>query len=135
MKALRPTLLLLLLCTSLFAHAQNGEAKKDTVYDLVAVAFQPEFPGGEDAMYVWLRDNTAYPDSAFNKGIEGKVYVQFDVEKDGHIDNVILRRGTNQWLDEEALRVIGQMPDWKPGHLEDGTAVPVRFTIPLSFKL
>ena len=135
MKALRPYLLILLVSASSLAHAQNEKTEKDTTYDLVAVAIQPEFPGGQDAMYLWLRDNTSYPDSAFNKGIQGKVFVEFVVEKDGHIDRVILRRGANQWLDEEAVRVIGQMPDWKPGHLEDGTVVPVRFTIPIDFKL
>ena len=135
MKTLRPYLLLLLVCASSFAHAQNEKAEKDTVYDLVAVATQPEFPGGQEAMYVWIRENTAYPDSAFDKRIQGKVYVQFDVKKDGHIGQVVLRRGINQWLDEEAVRVVGKMPVWKPGRLEDGTAVPVRITIPFDFKL
>lgn len=135
MKALRLFILLLLTYSSLPAHAQEGQTAKDNVYDLATVAIQPEFPGGQAEMYTWMKKNTAYPDSAFLKGIQGKVYVEFVVEKDGQVDQVLLRRGVNQWLDEEAVRVVGQMPTWKPGRLEDGTAVRTRFTIPIDFKL
>ena len=86
-------------------------------------------------MYTWLADNTQYPKEALDKEIQGKVYVEFVVEKNGRVDQVVLRRGCNPLLDWEALRVIGQMPMWKPGRLENGTIVATRFTIPIDFKL
>lgn len=135
MQAPRLYIILLFACASLFAHAQDGKTAGDAVYDFATIGFQPEFQGGHAAMYAWMKKNTVYPDSAFLKGIQERVYVQFVVEKDGHIDHVILLRGTNPWLNEEAVRVVGKMPDWNPGRLENGAAVRVRFTIPIDFKL
>lgn len=88
MKALRPLILLLLAYSSLCTNAQSAHTK-NTVYDLAMLAVQPEFQGGQAAMYAWMKNNTVYPDSAFSKGIQGKGYVQFVVEKDAHIDHVI----------------------------------------------
>jgi TonB family protein len=135
MRPLRSFTLLLLLCSSLCVRSQDGVAAKDSIYDLAAVKDQPDFPGGMQAMYKWLATNTNYPREALDKEIQGKVYVEFVVEKDGHVDHVVVRRGCNPLLDQEALRVIGQMPAWEPGRLEDGTVVPTRFTIPIDFKL
>lgn len=135
MKALRPFFLLLLVCASLLSHAQNAPAARDTANDLALLKTRPEFPGGQQAMYRWLGKKVHYPNKAYKKKIHGKVYVQFVVEKDGRIGRVTLRRGCDPLLDKEALRVIGKMPAWKPGRLEDGTAVATRFTVPIDFKL
>jgi protein TonB len=135
MNLLRNFSCLLLVCSALITSAQDGQAARDSTHDMTSVKFPPEFPGGQANMYNWMRSNTTYPDSAYVHGIEGKVYVEFHVEKDGKVDHVVLKRGCNTWLDAEALRVIKKMPDWKPGRLEDGTAVAVRLTFPISFKL
>lgn len=127
--------LLALVCTSLFVQAQDGGTAIDTILDIDSVAVKPEFPGGDAAMYAWLRDNTIYPDSALDKGAQGKVFVEFVVEKNGKLDQVKLRRGCDPWLDQEALRVVEHMPKWTPGKLEDGEEVAVRYTLPFSFKL
>lgn len=134
MKALHPCFILLLFCAPLFAHAQDDQAVNDSINDRDLLKTQPEFPGGYPAMYRWLRRKVHYPKQAFKNKIQGKVYVQFVVEKDGRIADVVVRRGCNAMLDAEAVRAIGKMPRWKPGRI-DGTAVRVRFTIPVEFKI
>ena len=79
--------------------------------------------------------NKHYPKEALAKKIQGTVYIGFVVEKDGRVDQVVVRRGCNPLLDEEAVRLIRQMPTWKPGLGMGGTAVPAHFTIPIQFKL
>lgn len=94
----------------------------------------PEFPGGGDAMEQFINKNIKYPAEAKSKNIQGKVYVQFIVEKDGSISDVAIRRGTNKLLDAEAMRVVKLMPNWKPGSMR-GKTVRVRYTLPISFSL
>ena len=134
MRHFRSFTLLLLLCSSLYARSQDRATPKDSVYTLEQVEVQPDFPGGTQAMYKWMADNTQYPEEALDKDIQGKVYVQFVVETDGHIDHVTLLRGCNPLLNEEAVRVIGQMPAWQPGRMTSG-AVPVKVIVPIDFKL
>ena len=94
----------------------------------------PEFPGGMMECMKFLGNNIKYPAEAQEKGIEGRVIVQFIVEKDGSITNAKVVRGIHPSLDAEALRVTSIMPKWKPGK-QKGETVSVRFTIPISFKL
>lgn len=94
----------------------------------------PEFPGGATAMEHFISDNLTYPTEAKAKKIQGKVYIQFVVEKDGSIEHVKIRRGVHHLLDEEAIRIIKIMPDWKPGSMR-GKTVRVRHTIPIVFAL
>lgn len=91
----------------------------------------PEFNGN---LIEYLCENITYPDSAKIKGIEGTVYVIFIVEKDGTISNTEVIRGVSEELDNEALRVISEMPKWKPGKY-DGQNVRVQYAIPIKFKL
>lgn len=106
--------------------------KKEMVYDMPEQ--MPEYPGGASAMENFINDNIKYPKAAKDKGIQGKVYVQFIVEKDGAISEVKIRRGAHALLDEEAMRVIKLMPKWKPGSMR-GRRVRVRYTIPITFAL
>ena len=102
------------------------------VYDMPEQ--MPEFPGGATAMEHFISDNLTYPDEARAKKIQGKVYIQFVVEKDGSVSHVKIRRGVHPLLDEEAIRVIKMMPAWKPGSMR-GKIVRVRHTIPIVFAL
>jgi periplasmic protein TonB len=95
---------------------------------------QPEFVGGLPALYRYLAEELRYPPKARKKNIEGTVYVRFIVEKNGGISEIELLRSVQKDLDEEALRVVGSMPDWQPGKKE-GTPVRVQFTLPLKFRL
>ena len=100
----------------------------------VVVENQPEFPGGTKAMMKFLNDAIQYPVEAQNKKIQGRVTCNFVVEKDGSITDVQIARGVNPLLDEEAVRVIELMPNWKPG-MQKGEPVRVRYTVPVVFKL
>jgi len=95
---------------------------------------QPAFPGGNQGLNSWLRENLIYPTVAQENGITGNVIVQFVVGKDGSISDARVTRGVDPSLDKEALRVVRSMPKWEPGK-KDGECVNVRYTIPLSFRL
>jgi protein TonB len=100
----------------------------------VVVEEQPEYPGGNAAMMQFLSDNIRYPVIAQENGIQGRVICNFVVERDGSITDVQVVRGVDPSLDREAVRVIQQMPRWKPGK-QRGQAVRVRFTLPVVFRL
>ena len=100
----------------------------------VVVEEQPEYPGGNVAMMKFLGDNISYPVIAQENGIQGRVICNFVVERDGSITDVQVVRGVDPSLDREAVRVIEQMPRWKPGK-QRGSAVRVRFTLPVVFRL
>lgn len=110
--------------------------KEEEVTDeiFVVVENQPEFPGGTTAMMKFLNDNIKYPVIAQENGIQGRVICNFVVERDGSITDVQVVRGVDPSLDKEAIRVIQQMPKWKPGS-QRGKPVRVRFTLPVLFRL
>ena len=94
----------------------------------------PEFPGGIQALGKFLQRNIKYPEQAREIGIEGKVFVRFVISADGNVKKVEIVRGVDVLLDEEAIRVVKQMPRWKPGS-NRGKNVPVWFTLPINFRL
>lgn len=94
----------------------------------------PQFPDGDAALLKWLATNIKYPNIAKENGIQGRVIAEFVVSKTGDISNVKIVRGIGGGCDEEAIRVIKEMPRWKPGK-NNGREVPVTFTLPISFKL
>ena len=95
---------------------------------------KPQFPGGDAAMYKYLGKSIDYPSQARRMGIEGRVFVQFIVGKDGKIRDVQAIKGIGAGCDEEAVRVIKAMPKWKPGK-QRGRPVQVRMVLPVFFKL
>ena len=100
----------------------------------VVVVTQPQFPGGEDALYEFLANNLKYPQAAKDSNIQGKVYVTFVVEKDGTLTNPRVVRDIGGGCGEEALRVVKMMPKWKPGE-QFGEIVRVQYTLPILFEL
>lgn len=95
----------------------------------------PEFPGGELALRKYIAENVKYPEDAKEKGIQGRAYVSFVIDKEGNVANVKLARGIGfESIDNEALRVVSLLPKWKPG-MQRGKAVNVSYTIPIIFKL
>ena len=102
------------------------------VYDMVKEA--PEFPGGPKAMMEYLTTNMRYPQIAKENGIQGRVILQFVVDETGKVTDPKILRGVDPALDLEAIRLVEAMPQWTPGK-QDGKAVAVRFTVPVSFKL
>ena len=94
----------------------------------------PEFPGGAAKMMEFIQKNIKYPMMARESDIQGRVFVNFVVDPDGSITNVTVMRGIGGGCDEEALRVVQSMPNWKPGK-QRGSAVRCSFTVPIIFKL
>ncbi|MDN0073002.1 M56 family metallopeptidase [Bacteroides caecigallinarum] len=94
----------------------------------------PEFPGGMKELMTYLKDNIKYPKAAQDKKVQGRVIVQFVVEKDGTPTEFNVVRSVDPDLDKEALRVLSGMPKWKPG-MQKGQVVRVKYTVPVSFKL
>jgi len=95
---------------------------------------QPEPKGGMAAFYEYVGKNLKYPAQARRMGIEGKVFVEFVVDKDGSITNVKAIKGIGAGCDEEAKRVIEKAPKWSPGK-QRGRPVKVRMILPITFKL
>lgn len=104
-------------------------ADQDKVYTYVQQ--MPEFKG---ELNKYFAENIHYPKAAADAGITGRVVVQFVVKADGTIDNVKVLRGIGAGCDEEALRVIKNMPPWKPGK-QEGKPVNVMYTTPVTFML
>ena len=105
---------------------------EEEVFDMVEQA--PQFPGGPAELMAWLGKNIRYPVIAQENGIQGRVICQFVVGSDGSVRDVKVMRGVDPSLDKEAIRVIQSMPKWIPGR-QNGKAVSVRYTLPVTFKL
>ena len=110
------------------------EPVEEEVFDLAAVQEQPEFPGGMEKMYEFMQRTQKYPDMEYEAGIQGKVYVQFTVARDGSIEEAKVLRSVSDGLDKEAMRLVKSMPKWNPGKM-GGKAVKCRFNLPVVFKL
>lgn len=108
------------------------EEVADEVFTIVEQ--QPEYPGGMAAFYQFIQKKLKYPSQARRMGIEGKVFVQFVVDKKGNITEVMAVKGIGAGCDEEAIRVIRTSPKWKAGK-QRGKAVKVRMILPITFKL
>ena len=98
------------------------------------VGRQPHFPGGQQALLEFLRQNVNYPEQAKKDSIEGRVVVGFVIDTDGSITDPKIVRSVHPLLDAEALRVVKLMPKWEPGS-ENGTPVKVKYNLPISFKI
>ena len=145
-KTLRALAVVPVIALALLAFANPTN---ETADEPVAVAYQqangpqdvyesveqmPEFPGGMEEMMKFLQMNIQYPANAAKNNVEGRVILQFVVEKDGQIGDVKVARSVDPELDAEALRVVKSMPNFIPGR-QDGKPVAVWYTLPISFKL
>lgn len=106
--------------------------EENKLFDIVEQ--QPLFPGGPAALMKYLSENTKYPVVAQENGVQGRVTVQFVVEKDGSISDVHVLRGVDPSLDKEAVRVVKSMPRWTPGK-QNGITVRVNYRVPVLFRL
>ena len=108
------------------------EVKAEQVF--TSVEQMPQFPGGEVALMKYLQSHINYPPMAAENNVQGRVVVQFVVEKTGNIGEVKVVRSVDKDLDREAVRVCKSLPRFTPGR-QNGQAVPVWFTLPVTFKL
>ena len=102
------------------------------IFEFVEV--MPSFPGGDIALIEYITENVVYPPFAMDMEIEGRVVIEFVVEPDGSITHVEVARGIGGGCDEEALRVVENMPNWIPGE-QNGVRLPVRYAIPINFNI
>ena len=120
--------------TTIQASEETGQAVEVKYVPVEVVEEMPEFPGGMAECLKFLGKNIKYPTISQENGVQGKVIVQFVVNKDGSIVDPVVVRSVDPYLDKEALRVIKTMPKWKPGK-QRGKAVRVKYTVPVTFKL
>ena len=118
--------------TEVKVEETEASQKEEVIFQVVEQ--MPEFPGGMGEAMKFLAKNIKYPASAQQAKIEGRVIVQFVVDKDGSISDVKIARGVSPDLDAEAMRVVSLMPKWNPGK-QRGKAVSVKYTMPIMFRL
>ena len=110
------------------------EEKKAPEQIFKSVEQMPQFPGGDQALMKYLSSHINYPPMAAENNVQGKVILQFVVEKDGRVGEVKVARSVDKDLDKEAVRVVKSLPKFTPGR-QNGQAVRVWYTLPVQFKL
>ena len=115
-------------------EAINHEVEEEPI-PFQLVEEKPSFQGGDANQFSkWVNSRLVYPEIAKENGVQGRVTLQFTVEKDGSVTKVRVLRGVDPSLDKEAVRVVSMSPKWKPGKQRD-RAVPVTYTFPVIFQL
>jgi TonB family protein len=112
-------------------------ATNDSIDVYTAVTHMPEFPGGDLKLLSFIAKNYAYPKLAKEKELQGTSYIQFVIDTDGVIQNVKILKGIQDCseCDNEALRVVSKLPNWKPGKTKEGKLVNVYFVVPVKVIL
>ena len=111
---------------------QASKSEKEEVFMIVEQ--MPEYPGGMSELMKYVARNIKYPADAVREKKQGRVIVQFTVGADGYTSDFSIMRSVSPSLDAEAIRVLANMPKWTPG-MQRGKAVPVKFTVPVTFRL
>lgn len=93
-----------------------------------------QFPGGQEALSAFIKENLVYPEYEKEHGIEGRVVVKFRVDPDGSIHDPVIARGVTEAFDKEALRIVSLLPNWNPGTF-NGKPVKNYFNLPINFRL
>jgi TonB family protein len=122
---------------ALLPHVQDVEPVQQQEEEILSYAEKmPEFPGGMTELFSFLKTNVKYPEMEKEAGIQGTVYVQFVVTKEGAVQSPKILRGVNgaPGFDKEVVRIIKMMPKWIPGE-NGGKKVNVHYTLPVKFRL
>lgn len=109
--------------------SESSYSENDNVHEEI----MPSFPGGQEALMKYLSDNVVVPTYAEENGIQGRVVVSYVIECDGSVTDVQVVQSVHPVLDDEAIRVVKNMPKWIPGK-QDGKDVSVKFSIPITFR-
>lgn len=118
-----------------FGGTYTGEGEIEEDVPVIIAETMPSFQGGDiNTFSRWCAKNIVYPPIAQDNGSQGKVTVQFVVERDGSISHVVVLRGVDKYLDDEAVRVVKSAPKWKPGE-NRGKPVRVYIQVPINFVL
>ncbi|MBR6305288.1 MAG: energy transducer TonB [Bacteroidales bacterium] len=115
--------------------AETLEKNPDYAVPFAAVETKPAFEGGDaNEFSKWVSTQLVYPQDAIDQKLEGRVILQFTVNKEGEVKDVTVLRGVNELLDAEAVRVVSSSPKWENG-AQNGIPVAVKYTFPVIFKL
>jgi protein TonB len=124
-------ILFILFSVSLNAQVQNSPVAVDTtVYTIVDKT--PKFPKGSDAMYKFIYSKVNF-ERMSEIDVQGKIFIQFVIEKDGSISNIKITRSLDPFCDKEAIRIVRLMPKWEPGKLNN-KIVRTKIEVPITIK-
>ena len=126
-------LLLSILLNNRVAVAQCNSSRIDTLPIFIDPEISPSFPGGDPALNAYISSNLKFP-TCFREESQGTVYISFMVEEEGNLTEIKIIRGLGFGYDDEAIRLIEQMPNWIPGSVH-GKPIRTRFVIPINFRL
>ena len=115
-----------------FDLVKENTYEENKVYDVVEQ--MPQYPGGKDKLLQYLSMSIRYPKEAEMAGVQGRVIGAFIVEIDGSITGARIDKSVDKSLDAEALRIINEMPKWKPG-MQNGKPVRVKYMVPITFRI
>jgi len=123
-------------CILLSATTTFGQefSAQDSIYIIEQLDIEPVFEGGMEKFPLFLQKNLNYPKKSRKKRIEGYIFIQFVIEKNGDVTNIKILQHLDEYCDAEAKRVIGLMPKWTPGQ-KNGRNVRTYFNLPLKFSL
>lgn len=126
------------LFSQLGLYAQNPNERRlledNTIYAATELDESLAFPGGLDALSTFLYSNIEYPKDAREQAVEGRVKVEFIVATDGSVYGAKILKGLGHGCDQEVLRVINKMPDWRPGR-KNTLVVATRLVLSINFEL
>lgn len=120
------TTVVLLMAGSVNANAQDEPMTQPEI--------APEYPGGVPALLSLIQQKIKYPEEAKEQEIQGRVIVQFTIEKDGSVSDVKVVKSVHPLVDEQVVHVVSAMPAWKPG-MHEGKPVRVSYSLPFRFRL
>ncbi len=121
------------ICRVNVGKSTGGGGSYIEVFEYDYVSEKPQFPGGDSQLVAFINQNRVYPQEAYKKGIQGRVTCSFVINTDGTVSHVSILKGVEQTLNQEAIRIISKMPDWKPGR-HGGQIVPVRMVWAVPFR-
>lgn len=115
----------------------NKQEKNDNIIYITPYLWKnPEFPGGDVALYKYIREVMVYPDEALKDSVEGRVIVEFVITETGKVTGARVVRGRHPALDKEALRIVNSFPDWTPGiEKVNGSPSRVIYHLPVTFRI
>ena len=118
-----------------YVEEVEEEVVEEETIPFMFVEEKPKFNGGDaNEFSKWVGRNLVYPEIAKENGVSGRVMLQFTINPDGSLSNIVVLRGVDESLDKEAVRVVSQSPKWTPGRQRD-RAVKVSYTFPVIFQL
>lgn len=117
-----------------FSLSGTNLTQEESEIVFVVVETMPQYPGGDTALMEFIAKNLVYPEKAVKENLYGRVILQFTVDKNGDIQDVVVVRSVSPELDAEAIRIVKSMPRWIPGK-QRGKTVAVKYTLPINFKL